>query len=206
MIRDKNMEWLEKRVFIPAQGFQTFVTGAGISAGNPVFQEISTFGISGIQINQANDSISHVMMLPYDLDPTFQIRVRVWLTSSSTDGDAETITVVHKLLGRGTALAAPATALDTAIPAYTFSSTAYALGITDFGVINANTVTTSHEAIVFDVASTMTNASANEISILGIEFCYTPRRLAGPQYNLRAARRLTATAPMGTALATTQES
>lgn len=206
MIRDKNMEWLEKRIFIPFQGAQAQVTGAFIAAGAAVFQEISTFDISGVQINQAADAAGHVMMIPYDLDIGWQTRVRVWLTSSSTDGDTETVTVLYKALGRGTALAAAATALDTAIPAYTFSTTAYALGVTDYGIINASTFTTSTECLVWNVASTMTNAAANEISLIGLELCYTPRKLGGPQRNLRAGRRLAASGGMDVTLASTQES
>ena len=205
MIRDKNLDYLEKRVYIPVQDFQTFVTGAGISAGNPVMQEVSTFGVTGAQINQAADSMSHVMMIPYDLDVTWQLRVRVWSCCSSTDADVETWTVLYKPLGRGTALAGAATALSTAIPASTWSTTAYGLDISDFGIINANTLTTAHELILWDVAGTMTNSSANEISLLGLEVLYTPRQLGGT-YNARAARRLTATAGLGTALATVQES
>ena len=205
MIRDYNISWLEKRVWIPAQAFQTYVTGAGIAAGDPVFQEISTFGITGIQVNQANDAISHVWMVPYDFDRSKQMRFRVWSTTSSTDGDAETFTVTYTILTASGTLVAPITALDTAIPALTLGATANALNVTDFGIINRNTLLSTTAFLNLNVACTMTNASANEISILGLEVRYTPRRTDGPRKNILGARRLLTTDPLGVRLHTTQE-
>ena len=205
MIRDFNIDWLEKRVWIPAQAFQTFVTGAGIAAGDPVFQEISSFGITGIQINQANDAISHVWMVPYDFDRSKQMRFRVWASSSSTDADAETITLTYSALTASGTLVAPITALSTAIPAVTFSATANALTVTDFGILNRNTLATDTAFMNLSVASTMTNASANEISLLGLEVRYTPRRTAGPRKNILGARRLLTAYPLGVQLHATQE-
>lgn len=205
MIRDFNIEWLEKRVYISAQAFQTYVTGAGISAGNPVFQEISTFGYSGIQINQAADSISHAFMVPYDLDITKQVRFRVWWSKNSTDADAETATIVYKQLAEGGTLIAPATVLDTAVPSYTFSTTANAIEATGFGVINRNTILNTTAFLLLDVASSMTNASANEISIMGLEVRYTPRRTAGLRKNLLGGRRLLTAYPLGVQLHASQE-
>lgn len=206
-LRDFNMDWLEKRVFIPAQAFQTYITGAGISDGNPVFQEVNSSGVSGIQINQAADAIATIWHMGSQVDITKQIRFRVWATSSSTDGDAETLSVVYTAINADgtTALADPSTALSTTIPAYTFSTTANVIGLTDFGRIARNTLASTTVGLILKVASTMTNASANEISILGLEIRYTPRLTAGPRRNVLGGRRLLNGYPSGVQLHATQE-
>lgn len=180
-VQDQNIGWLEVIEYIPAQAFQTYVTGAGIGAGAPVFQEINSSGVSGIQINQAADSIATFWHMGSRVDVSKEVRFRVWATSSSTDGDSETITVLYTPVVEGTtAIAAPTTALSTAIPAYTFSTTANVAQATDFGKINRSTLAATCSGLLIDVASTMTNASADEISILGLEIRYTPRLTYGP--------------------------
>lgn len=206
MIRDFNVEWSEVIEYLPAQAFQTFVTGAGIAAGAPVFQEISTSGISGIQINQAADSIATFWHMGNHVDIKKQIRFRVWWSKNSTDADAETATVLYTPVVAGTtAIAAPATALSTAIPSYTFGTTANVAEVTDFGIIARATLPDTTAGLLIDVASTMTNASADEISLLGLEIRYTPRRTGGPRRNLLGGRRWLTTRPQGTLLATAQE-
>ena len=205
-VRDYNIDWLEKSIYIPAQSFQGQVTGAFISAGDPVFQEISTLGMSGVQIHTASDAIQTVVRMPYDIDRKHQIRFRVWWTKSSTDADVETATVLYSAIAAGGALVTPATALSTAVPAYTFGTTANCAEVTDFGIINRNTLADTSEFLGLLVSSTMTNASADEISLLGLEMRYSPRRTAGPRRNLLGAKRLRTGYPLGVQLAaTTQE-
>jgi hypothetical protein len=206
MIRDYNVEWLEEIEYLPAQVFQTYVTGAGIAAGVPVFQEIGTAGISGIQINQAADSIATFWHMGNHVDTSKQIRFRVWLSKIGTDADAETVTVLYKPVIAGTStIVVPTTALSTAIPAFTFAGVADVAEVTGFGIINRNTLASTTAGLLLDVASTMTNASADEISILGLEIRYTPRRTAGPRRNILGARRLNVTYPAGVQLASSQE-
>src|SRR5216117_439546 len=181
MIRDYNMEYLEKKVLLLAQDFQTFITGAGVSTGAPVFQQIASSGITGIQVNQASDAIATLWM-PADVDRSKQMRFRVWWSKNSTDADVETATLTYTAYVAGTTVIIdPATALSTAIPAYTFGTAANALEVTDFGILNKNTLLVTTAMLGFKVASTMTNASANEISIIGLEIRYTPRQMSGPE-------------------------
>jgi len=205
MIRDKNMDWLERRVLLLAQDFQTYVTGVGVATGLPVFQQIASSGITGIQINQASDAIATFWM-PTDVDRSKQIRFRVWWSKNSTDADVETATVTYTPYVAGTTVIIdPATALSTAIPAYTFGTTANVLEVTDFGILNKNTLLTTTAMLGLKVASTMTNASANEISIVGLEIRFTPREMFGPEKNTLGGRRLLTTDPLGVKLAATQE-
>lgn len=205
MIRDFNIEWKEVRKLILAQEFQTFVTGAGVAAGDPVFQEINSSGITGIQVAAASDAIATIVSLD-EVDITKQIRFRALVSSSSTDADAETFTVTYTPLIAGTTvLIAPATALSTAIPAFTFGTTANVPTFTDFGILNRNTLADTVFALSVGLASTMTNASTTEISLLGLEMRYTPRRTAGPRRNILGGRRLVTTRPSGVQLASAQE-
>ena len=201
-IQDRNIDWLETIEYIPAQAFQTYITGAGIAAGAPVFQEIGATGISGIQINQANDSIATIWHMGNRVDITKQIRFRVCLAINSTDADAETYTVLYTPLIAGTTvLVAPATALSTAIPALTYGAVAAVPTFTDFGIINRGTLANTTFALSLDVAATMTNASADEISLLGLEIRYSPRLTnTGERKGFGAWRTLT-TRPLGTQLA-----
>jgi len=205
MIRDFNIEWKEVRKLILAQEFQTYVTGAGIATGAPVLAEINSSGISGAQINQAGDSIATIISLD-EVDITKQVRFRALLAKNSTDADAETATLLYTPLVAGTTvLIAPATALSTAIPALTYGTVANVPTFTDFGIINRNTLLSTHFAIAVDLAVTMTNASADEQFIVGLEMRYTPRRTAGPRRNILGGRRLLTAYPSGVQLHATQE-
>lgn len=208
MLRDFNVEWLEKRIYIPCQAMQS-QTDAGssafLSAGVPVFQEIGSTNLAGVQIHAASDAVNMFGMIPYDLDITKQVRLRVWVSKTSTDADVETITVLYSAIAEGAALVEPATALSTAIPAYTFGTTSGAAEATGFGIINRNTIGQTAAFWGFNIASTMTNASADEINLLGLEIRYTPRRMAGPRRNILGGRRLKAGYPGGVQLHTAQE-
>ena len=94
MIRDFNIEWLEAIEYIPAQAFQTYVTGACIAAGDPVFAEVAASGISGISIAAADDAISTYWHMGNRVDVSKQIRFRVAL-STSGGADAETPAVTY---------------------------------------------------------------------------------------------------------------
>lgn len=140
------------------------------------------------------------------VDRKKQIRFRVWWSKNSTDADAETATVLYTPIVAGTTvIAAPATALSTAIPSYTFTAVADTMEVTDFGIIARSTLPDTTAGLLIDVASTMTNASANEISIHGLEIRYTRRNTAGPRRNVLGGRRLDVSYPLGVRLATSQE-
>jgi len=206
LLRDKQVDWLEKRIYLPLQAFQTFVTGAGVSDGDPVNQEISSFGFVGGQVNAAGDAWAHVMMVPYDLDRSRQVRVRVWFTSSSSDDDTPTWLVTYSALAEGGALVAPVTALDTVVAAYATAITANTVIATAFGVILRNTIGTTAAFLNWKVeCDAVGGASANELSFLGLELRYTPRKMSGQEKNLRAGRRLLTEGPLGVQLHATQE-
>ena len=215
MIRDHNIEYLEKRIYIPGSEFQTVVitppsggatdTGGSVGAdtGAPVTQEIGTSGIVGWQVGAAGDMFAHFFMVPYDLDSQRQIRFRVWWTQSSTTAtDSITWIVTYTAItAETTALVTPVTALDTAITALDLSSgVANVVQATDYGIIAAQTLGDSVDALALRVeADAIGTFSANEPSFLGLEITYTPRMTAGNRA-LRTGRRLSTS--LGTTLGT----
>jgi len=219
MIRDKNVEWLEKRIYVPAWGFQTWkivgpsggatdLGGAdGAGAGAPVMSEISTFGFTGGLIGAAGDVFAHVMMVPYDLDRSKQVRCRVWWTQTQgVTTDIMTWLIRYSALAEDGLLIEPATALDTVVPTDASSDDPLAVQATDFGVINKNIIAASAAFLNWYVeADVIGTFSADEVSFLGLEIRYTPRKMSGPEKNLRGGRRLTTNSPLGVTLAATQE-
>lgn len=208
MIRDFNIEWLEARRLILAQQFQTFVTGAGIAAGDPVFTEQNATGISAISIAAAGDSVSTLLDI-YDVDITKQIRFRViWTQTSTTATDTvDWIVTYTPIILESTVLIDPATALNTAITlADASSGVADVLQGTSFGIINRNTLADTTEYLAVKVeADAIGTFSADEVKFVGLEMRYTPRRTAGPRRNILGGRRLSTTRPLGVQLHTTQE-
>src|SRR3990172_1886257 len=218
MIRDYNIEHLEKRVWIGAQEFQTWAGAiVGVGAGAPHLIEVSLFGFGGAPVPPA-DTVTHVMMTPYDLDRTKQVRFRVWWTQTSTTAtDAATFILLYTsivesdnvagTLTTGTTLVDPATALDTVIPALDLSTgVAYQAQATGFGIINRNTFTDTSALLAISVElDAVTTFTDDEPVFLGLEMRYTPRITAGPRRNILGGRRLVAGYPLGVRLHATQE-
>ncbi len=208
MIRDFNIEWLEVKKLILAQQFQTYVTGAGIAAGDPVFTEQNATGISAISVAAAGDTISTLLDLS-EVDITKQVRFRViWTQTSTTATDSVDWLVLYTPIVLGTTvLVDPATALDTVIPAGNLSSgVADVIQASGFGIINRNTIPNTAEYLAVHVeADAIGTFSADEVKIVGLEMRYTPRRTAGPRRNILGGRRLNIAYPGGVQLATAQE-
>ena len=218
MIRDFNVDWLEKRVWIGAQEFQTHAGAmVGVGAGAPAILEVSTFGFTGVPMTDA-DTLTHVMAAPYDWDVTKQTRFRVWWTQTSvTATDAATFILLYAeivasdnvagTLTTGTTLLDPTTVLDTVIPALDLSTgVAYQAQATGFGIINRNSIADTTDLFVVSVElDAVTTFSADEVVFLGLEMRYTPRRAAGPRRNILGGRRLLTANPLGVRLHTTQE-
>lgn len=206
MIRDFNIEWLVQRKVLLAQAFQTYVTGAGVAAGDPVFQEIGTTGISGIQIAAAGDMVATIWD-PADVDIRKKMRFRVIYTQSSTTvtDTVDWIVTYTPLILEATVIIAPVTALSTAITlADASSGVANTIQASDWGTLNAATLADTVRLVSLNVeADGIGTYSANEVSMLGLEIEYTPRLTAGTRRNILGGRRLNETRPLGVQLATT---
>lgn len=183
--QDSAFNWRPGRIYIPAQNFTGIIGAAGVSVGThtgaPVQQEISTFGMASILLDTAGDMLVTDGMIPADLDPAKNIKVRAVWTSGSTD-TADTVTwlVTYKaFVPNVTALATPATALDTVIAAQDVPvATAYALCKTAWGIINGGTISDQAENWAWNVEMDAFDAGlAEDKFLLGLEIAYTPRKL-----------------------------
>jgi hypothetical protein len=217
MIRDFNVEWLEKIEFIPYSQFGMVITPAsggatdtggtvGADTGAPVTLEVGTSGITGWAIGAAGDMFATVWPA-FQVDISKQIRFRaIYSQSSSTATDSITWIVTYTPLNlETTAIVTPVTALSTAIPALDLSSgVANVVQASGFGVLNRNTLadTTSYLALRVE-ADAIGTYSADEVTLHGLEIRYTPRLTAGPRRNLLGGKRLTVTRPLGVQWAST---
>src|SRR6266851_7827049 len=152
------------------------------------FAEIAAADITAPLIATTGGAVNHCLRVPYDLDRTKAIRFRVWWTINVTDADVETPVLTYAAIKAGAVIADAATALDTVIPAYTFNGTANAAEVTGFGVIKKGTLIDTTEFLQLKIATTFNTASASEISYLGLEIRYTPRKTVGPRRNLIGGR------------------
>ncbi len=215
MIRDKNIDWIEKRIYIP---WNAFTGVAQSAAGGGFFRSLQSTTSVGVAVASSlvaklatsvqNDGASTLIGMPYDVDRKKQVRFRVFYTSTATTG-----TVTWKILydqyvatSAGTAgatvIAVPATALDTVVPAEAGTTVANDLRVTGFGVINKNTLLDTADGLILAVTCTDAAPIAG-LGLLGLEMRYTPRMTAGPERNLLGAIRLDITKPLGVTNATT---
>lgn len=198
MIRDRNMDWLRQVHRIPYQlfGFEpshthaiaeagtSTVTGSaeglvGMDDGAPEIREVSTFGFGGIFIGATGDSMTTLdLYLPPKIDVEKEIGVRtIWTTNGAVDAtDAVTWTTVYDQVDIGEAVAAPATALDTAVALANPTATTLLLRRSPRGIINANKFdfTARQGAIAWNVMATTTGFAANEVVFLALEIDYIP--------------------------------
>ena len=247
MIRDRNIQWARKRIYIPVwqfTGFQALahshlaftvegdetagditafvsitegdgtaqsgvtvghagggaevpintdetaanVLLAGVDDGAPVFKEISTLGMMGLLTDTAGDSVSHLMRIPDIWSFEHEIGVRVyWTSGSQTAADTIDWIVLYDLTAEDAALAAAATALDTAIAQDTVGdTTAYMLKRTSRGIINRDSIADTDLFIAFNVEMDAFAAGLGEDKfLLGLEIDYAPTWTDGPGYRSR---------------------
>lgn len=212
MIRDFNIEWLEKRIFIPWSSMtgiaQIVAAGTNFRSQQSATSLTTAIGsslVEGLAIGAQNDGVSTFLMAPYDLDIKKAIRFRVHFTQTANSGTVTWDLKYTPIIAGTTAIAAPATALDTAIPAYTTALATDDLWlISDFGQINRNTIANTTDGLVMALICTDATPNAG-LKLLGLEMRYTPRRTAGPRRNILGGRRMNTTYPLGVQLATAQE-
>ena len=126
-IRDRNIDWLRQKYILPPAAFMSSVTvptgsGArsleGMAAGEPALTELSTFGYGGFVIGASGDAGATLDFgFSGIFDPRHEVGVRVLYTlnSGSSGGDDLQWVVTYDQADYGEVLAAPGTALDTAV-------------------------------------------------------------------------------------------
>lgn len=179
-IRDRNIDWMRKRVFRGAMEMQTFIGSATIitgDAGASVLTEIGAVGISAIKMSATGDLIQDFKPFPTDYDVAHPSYWRCYFTSDTTAVTKTwTPTMKYKKIGTGTAIAAATVALDTAI-AQDLSPGANKLAVTPWGKINANKFSATDLpkflSISFKASGTL---ATNGLWFIGYEFEYTPKK------------------------------
>lgn len=218
MIRDYNLEWLEKRIFIPWQSMTGImqIVAAGTAfrsqqSATSLATAVAASLVTKLATSAQNDGVSHLFMAPYDLDIKKAIRFRVHYTQTAASGTVSWKVLYAALLDDaglgtgGTVIAAPAVALDTVIPAIvTAGVTSSAYMVTGFGQINRGTLVDTTTSLALAVTTTDAAPVAG-LGILGLEVRYSSRRTSGPRRNVIGGRRLVTTRPLGVQLATGQE-
>ena len=171
------INWMRQRDFIPVWSMQGHVADAGVGVGAPDLAEVAAIGLVGCLMVDSDD-LQHIMVIPTNWARNQPIYVRgVWEHAASTGTKTITWKFLYQLVTPdSTALAKPATALDTAIVADTAITTAQTCQRTAAGIINAGTIGDNvlymHWLMERD-ASTGTFSDA--VHLLGVEFEYTPR-------------------------------
>lgn len=155
----------------------TLLQSAG--AGTPLIKELSNFGISGVRMNTAGDDMRHLMPVPQDWSRNHPVNVRmIWSSEAAAVGN-RTITwkFLYGLLIPGTtAIAAPATALDTVITPQAPVGVAHTLERGNKGVINPSALGFNENAwLSFLCENDAFHVDFSENKVFhAVEFEYTP--------------------------------
>jgi hypothetical protein len=179
MIRDRNISWNRKRVFLPFFNMLGVLADASIATGAPVISATgaTTSGIASMKIHDAGDEIYTFWPIPSDLDISEPLRFRIWFTHSSTSADTPSWEVSYKGLGDGDVMNDAKTDPDeeVAFAATAVSTTAYALEVLDWeeSVSDTKIDSTDHALLIVTECIGLGSASADEIEGYGLEIEYT---------------------------------
>lgn len=194
MFTPSKLQFMRQRRFISVMQFQgiqqkaldgnaanidTVLQSAG--AGNPLLTEIGTTGIMGLLMAAAGDDVRHCMAIPGDWDRAQAINVYVhWATeaASATSRAAVWKFLYGLIIPETTAIATPATVLDTAIASDPAKGTAKVWQRSPAGVLKGGTIADAVLALAFlvelDDYPTTTTFTENKY-LLGVEFEYAPK-------------------------------
>lgn len=199
---DRHIDHLVHSIFIDAMDFTgltnvaidcskttTIDLGAGIASvatGAAITKEIATLGMNAVKMDTAGDELCHFMKVPWDIDPTRQIRFRVWYLTTSTDtANTNTWKVLVNDSAADAAITQASGALDTAIAADTDNGTANAPQVTSWGVLNADTLTRDEIdaghwwTLAVELDAIHTGYASDDVFLLGLEIQYTPQMTTG---------------------------
>lgn len=182
-VQDRNLKRDWRSIYVAAVDFSS---ARGVSATPAIasptttndLAEINSLGVFGVAMDNADDLIRHLLVLPWDVDYGHPIYVRVhWTSGSATTADTVTWAVTRKSRSpNNDALTATIdTALDTAIAQDTVpAAVAYTLCRTLPGKINANSVR-PNEMHEIQLKLTQKAVGLSEaLFALGVEFLYVP--------------------------------
>ena len=179
MIKDKNINWTRKRVYIGCNQFNGWKASEFLGSGAVDFEEVSTFAIGGARLELTTDQVADCRPLPVDFDIKHPLYIRVYWSSdySSTDGTA-LFRIRYIGIADGEVLEAPSTmGLDTVITADT-SGGSYFLHKSSWGKINEGTFDDGDFFIMEIICTAVANITINSdyVFVHGYELEYTPKK------------------------------
>lgn len=168
-------------IIVPSLGVGDTQVLGGVGAGDPVLAEINSLGITGLQIEAAGDDFHWLWMPPSNLDTSAPVKVSaIWTSNSTTTTQTATWKVLY---GQDTfnsgAMAAAATALDTAIAADNCLGTAYVLQQSPEGLIGPGDIDPAkmmHILCELDAVSGL-NPASDVVFLVGIMIEYLRAKL-----------------------------
>lgn len=186
-IHDRNIEWRRARKYIP---FAQWAMG-GIGGGSATAL-ISSSALYGNKITAAGTAVEGAFRLPYDVDPEFEIGIRVHYAGDGTTPEAvgtlSFIALMKFLKISEAPVAAAAGALDTVIATTAAVSATdnqlewTARGIKNKGFLGRSDIDDGaicQFSIELDAVGGAIN-NTNFILVLGVEIDYMPRRTRFP--------------------------
>ncbi len=201
-IRDNNIDWLRKTLFIPHIEFGLHHDGStpfnleGPLAAGTFLKELGSLGYVGLLMDANGENVRVLRPLPKDIDPISPIGFRVhWTALHDGAGDAAaTWTILTRVCKRGIAIAAAATALDTVVTIDQYTNDSNAQAVTDYlyqrsprGIMNSLGITRtdieSGALLLVDVDLTTMDADFTECYLIGLEIDYVPWKTEGQGSN-----------------------
>ena len=171
---DHQMGWKLKEIFIPGDEFNSVspVDGVSLVVGGQ-HAELSDFGFGGIEMD-ASDGVAHIMRIPWDLDVTKEVFMRLHFASDSTDADTVDWDATYKFYAVGAAWVAATGDGTLAFDQVTMSTTAYLDTVTDWLPM---LFTTNYAAgdyfLGIQIICTAFAGTADEMFFMGMDLAYT---------------------------------
>lgn len=198
---DKELLWRPGRLYIPAWQFSGLAYEAttgnavkSIGTGTPdatnlAVNEVNTSGVTGMLLKTADNTVSHLLEVPYDMDLSQPIYPSIYWTANNTSGSCEWILFHKAFIANTTVLgtAEAATALDKVIGAHTMAGVAYTMMRTPEGRINGSKFADTTELIQITVQMHALTTITLPF-LIGMALRYTPKRLRGPDGMGRPAK------------------
>ncbi len=189
-IGDENIAWLRKRIYLNAYDLNAYVEATdtmGAIDATVIPVAIGT-GLIGALMSTDGDILQGAFIVPYDLDPKFEIGFKVHYTATYGSGTATiSFILLHDVVKTGAAInAVAATALDTPIPLLSaFNGTVdLSKQLTSRGILLAAThglVRTDVEAGAMMLVSLEMDATANLTTetFIALEMDYAVHKCGG---------------------------
>jgi len=158
-------------------------TYVSMGGGAAAMAEVGSSGVGGQRFEVSTDDVAGILFLPDDADVEHDIDVAVLWSSDQTTTDSYTWDVNYgEFTINTTAVAVPATALDTTIAADTSVATANALQQTAWGTITASTLSGTFSdgylhLFEVDPSAVGGTPSSDVVVVYGVVFRYQPRKI-----------------------------